>query len=127
MKQLTQKQIIDILDHHIRRGHSRSGWHGGQKVNKKETKAEGYLNISDITAFDDEQKDWIVHTYHNHISKQGVMRLTCQEQRSLHQNLEVLKKHYKIMLEMIGKESVFDALHHHGHKRHKKHKKKKSR
>ena len=40
MKQLTEKEITQIIEHKIRYDHSKSGGHGGQNVNKRETKAE---------------------------------------------------------------------------------------
>ncbi len=118
MKNLTEANIEWIIAHSIKWKHSRSGGHWGQNVNKRETKAEGYFSVDSCKQLDEEQKLWLHDAYHNHISKKWVIRLTCQEQRNYHQNLSILKKHYKILLENLGKELVFDHLHHRRKRKH---------
>jgi len=118
MKQLNQNDISAIIAHSIIWKHSRSSGHGGQNVNKRETKAEGYFDVDSCKELDNEQKKWLHDAYHNHISKKWIIRLTCQEQRNYHQNLSILKKHYKILLETLWKELVFEHLHHHRKKKH---------
>ncbi len=102
-----------IIDHEIVYKHSRSWGHWWQKVNKKETKAEGYFNVVSCHLLNEDQKDWLLKMYHNHISKEWVLRLICQEERSYHHNLEKLKKHFKVLLEMLWEETVFEHFHHH--------------
>jgi len=112
MKKLSTTEIHFIITHEIRYTHSKSGWHWGQKVNKKQTKAEGYFDISDCDLLDADQKKRLSEIYHNHVSKNGVLRLTCQEQRNYHQNLVILKKHFSQLLWLIGEKNVFELLHH---------------
>lgn len=122
MKHLSELEMKFFIDHEITYKHSKSGGHWGQHINKKMTKAEWYFDITNCDLLDEEQKQWLRDTYHNHISKKWVMRLTCQEQRSYHQNLTILKKHYMVLFEYIWEKSLFDVLHHHRKKHsHKNH------
>lgn len=113
MKVLTNEKIVNILNREITYTHSKSWWHWWQHVNKRQTKAEGYFDIIWSVSLDSDMKQWLQEKYHNHISKDWVLRLTCHEQRSFHQNLKILKKHFSLLLWLVWRKNIFEMLHHH--------------
>ena len=56
----TQQVIQQILDREVHFHFSKSGGHGGQNVNKRETKAELYFNIHDSQYLTPEQKQRLI-------------------------------------------------------------------
>jgi len=112
---ITQDAIAQVLQQDITRGHCKSRGHGGQNVNKRHTTAEAYIDISGSRLLDMDQKDRLKTVYHNHINHDGVIRLTCSEERNYHRNHEILQKHVHKMFELVGKESIFERYHHKKH------------
>ena len=56
----TQSTIENILAHEVHFHFSKSGGHGGQNVNKRETKAELYFNIHDSQRLSFEEKQRLI-------------------------------------------------------------------
>lgn len=116
---LTPEQITEIVTHHIVWSHSKSGGHGGQNVNKRETKAEGYFHLEPCPMLSPDQKNWLRTTYHNHYNHHdATIRLTCQEERTLSANKKKLEEHFRLLFELCQKEDIYTYLHRHGHHHH---------
>ncbi|HMT01561.1 MAG TPA: peptide chain release factor-like protein [Candidatus Absconditabacterales bacterium] len=98
-------QRDQIMSQEIQIRHSKSGGHGGQNVNKRETKAELYFSIKNSQFLDENQKKIFYEKAKNHISDEGVLRLTAQEQRSLGANIQIVKQKFLRRLESINQES----------------------
>jgi ribosome-associated protein len=97
---MTNQQIIDnILKYEIHFHFSKSWWHGWQKVNKKNTKAELFFNIHDSNFLSDDQKKSLIqvagHRVHHH---EGILILTDKEERLQYQNKKKVTKHFIILL-----------------------------
>lgn len=116
--------IRQIIEHHVTYGHSKSSGHGGQNVNKRETKAELYFHIDNCEQLSDEQKHRIKSIYHERVSEEGVLKMSCQEERYLHANHEIVTKHFHRLLEAIidgNEHHIFgrhDSKHYHKHHKH---------
>ncbi len=119
-----QKDIIDAIIHNfVHYGHSKSWWHGGQKVNKKQTKAELYFDINSCDLMSDEKKDLMRKVYHNWINKEDVLHMSSSEERHFHRNQEIVTKHFHTLVE-----NILDGNEHHLWWWHgKKHRKKKKK
>ncbi len=60
----------------------RSGGRGGQHVNKVSTKVELFFDINASRRFSDRQKSVLLQKLRNQVSDDGVLRLTCDTERS---------------------------------------------
>jgi len=90
-----QTSIENILAHEVHFHDSKSGGHGGQNVNKRNTKVTLFFNIQDSEFLTDEQKKRLVDLAGNKIHhEESVLIMSCQEERYQHANKEKVIKHF---------------------------------
>jgi len=77
-KKVPQSEIVEQF--------ARSGGRGGQNVNKRSTKVELRWNVSQSTAFSDEEKERIEQVLENRINNEGDLIIVSQEERTQGQN-----------------------------------------
>jgi ribosome-associated protein len=86
------------LEKEIHFSFSKSGGKGGQHVNKTESKAELYFNISASNLLSDTSKNTLLKKLGNRINSEGELVLTDDSSRSQHANREkVIKKFYNLL------------------------------
>ncbi|MEI6673220.1 MAG: peptide chain release factor-like protein [bacterium] len=91
--------IQNIIEREIHFHFAKSGGHGGQNVNKRETKAELYFNIHDSQYLTLEQKQKLIDIAGNRVHhEEGILIMTCQEERYQHANKEKVVHHFKQLL-----------------------------
>lgn len=100
---MTNEQLIEnILKHDVHFHFVKSGGHGGQNVNKRNTKAELFFNIHDSSFLTDEQKQRLIaaagHLVHHH---EGILIMTSQEERYQHANKKIVTHHFTQLLNQI--------------------------
>lgn len=78
---------------------ARSGGPGGQNVNKVNSKVMLKLDVLNSTILDQQQKDLILQKLKSYITKEGVLMLQSQEDRSQHQNKELVIEKLNALLE----------------------------
>lgn len=99
---LSQETIDHILKEEVRLHFSKAHGHGGQKINKKRTKAELYFSIAGSHYLSYEQKKALIGLGWNHIHHHSqVLILTCQEERYQKANKEKVLKHFVSLLQKI--------------------------
>jgi len=77
---------------------SRSGGKGGQQANKVETKVELRFDISQSALLTDEQKERLQSRLAHRLTKEGVLKLTCDQSRSQLGNKKlVIERFYKLL------------------------------
>ncbi len=65
---------------------SRAGGPGGQHVNKTSTRVTLTWNVSTTCALDDEQRARVMERLRGRIAKDGVLRVSAEDERSQHRN-----------------------------------------
>ncbi len=74
--------LTDELLKEVRYKAVRSGGKGGQNVNKVSTKVELYFDIRNSAFLSEEQKKTLLEKLANQADKEGVLRISSQEDRS---------------------------------------------
>ena len=97
---------IEILKKELTYRTARSGGKGGQNVNKVETKVEMLLDVTASAAFDYAEKKLIFNRLENQISKEGILSVVNQTERSQLANRLLAEKK---MIRNIEKALVVDA------------------
>jgi ribosome-associated protein len=91
----TQNTIENILARELHFHFAKSGGHGGQNINKRNTKAELYFNVHDSQYLTIEQKQRLIELSGQMIHHQeGILIMTCQEERYQHANKEKVIHHF---------------------------------
>jgi ribosome-associated protein len=76
----------------------RSSGAGGQNVNKVASKVELSFNLLESSALSEEQKQRLLISLENRLTKDNVLQLQCDESRSQHKNKTIVIKRF---LELI--------------------------
>lgn len=83
---------------------SRSGGAGGQNVNKVSTKVELSFNITASQILTEEQKNILLEKLSNQISKEGILQIISQSERTQLGNKRVaLEKFYNLLAKAFFK------------------------
>jgi ribosome-associated protein len=77
---------------------TRSGGPGGQHVNKASTQAELTFDLARSPSLTDEQKQRIAAALPSYVSREGIVRVTCQSTRSQAQNREEAVERFRALL-----------------------------
>jgi ribosome-associated protein len=72
----------------------RSSGSGGQHVNKVSSKMELHFNLDNSESFSDEEKQLLLKTLSNRLTKDNRLILQCDETRSQHKNKELVIKRF---------------------------------
>lgn len=72
----------------------RSSGSGGQHVNKVSSKMELHFDLVSSKSFSDEEKQLLLQTLNNRLTKDNRLILQCDETRSQHKNKELVIKRF---------------------------------
>jgi ribosome-associated protein len=72
----------------------RSSGPGGQHVNKVSSKIELHFDLVSSNSFSDEEKQLLLQTLNNRLTKDNRLVLQCDEHRSQHKNKELVIKRF---------------------------------
>jgi ribosome-associated protein len=88
----------------LRFAFTRSSGPGGQHVNKASTQVELAFDVAGSPSLTEEEKTRIAGKLGGYMSKEGVLRLTCQTTRSQRQNrAEVVERFQELLRQTLAK------------------------
>ena len=92
--------VIDhIIDHELHFQYTKSSGHGGQNVNKRETKVELYFDITNSPNLTPTQKQRLKKYGSPYLYRDGTtLIMTCQEERYQAANREKVLDHFRALL-----------------------------
>ncbi len=100
-------QIDNIVHYELQYRFSKSSGSGGQNINKRNTKAELYFNITDSRYLTDDQKKKLIKIAGNMVHHQdGMLIMTCQEERLQWTNKKKLLHHFRTLLLQALQEDI---------------------
>lgn len=105
---MDSKTIIDnILRYEVQYKFSKSSGNGGQNINKRNTKAELYFNITHSVYLSSPQKIKLVKVGAHMVHRQeGVLIMTCQEERLQWANKKKLITNFRALLLQALQEDI---------------------
>ncbi|WP_420401306.1 alternative ribosome rescue aminoacyl-tRNA hydrolase ArfB [Flagellimonas sp.] len=83
----------------------RSSGAGGQHVNKVSSKVELSFDIHQTLGLSDREKERLLLKLDSKLTKEGILRLQCDEARSQHQNKNLVIKRFYGLLQTALKEA----------------------
>lgn len=83
----------------------RSSGAGGQHVNKVSSKVEVYFNIKESKFLSFEEKNILLNKLSSKLTKQGILKLSCDESRSQHLNKDKVTKR---LLNVLSKSLIVE-------------------
>ena len=96
---------IDLLKKELQYRTARSGGSGGQNVNKVETKVEIMWDVNTSQLFNDADKALIFSKLENQITKEGILQVVNQTERTQLGNKQLAeKKLFKLIEKALKKE-----------------------
>lgn len=78
----------------------RSGGAGGQHVNKVSSKVMLFWDLTNSKIFSEEEKIRLESRLRNHVSKEGILVLVCEETRSQIKNKEIVIQKFFSQIEL---------------------------
>ena len=86
------KLDVEILKSELKFKAIRSSGSGGQHVNKVSSKVELSFDISNSNGFTEDEKERLLDTLKNKLTKNNILILQCDSSRSQHKNKEIAKE-----------------------------------
>ncbi len=100
-------QIDNIVHYELQYRFSKSSGSGGQNINKRNTKAELYFNITDSRYLTDDQKKKLIKIAGNMVHhKDGMLIMMCQEERLQWTNKKKLIVNFRTLLLQALQEDI---------------------